>query len=77
MLDFESQEDSLLFVWDDSGDGAEEPQISVVRNPEDEGQLQIVMGSQVMATLRGNSLLEAADISLIPLSTAQGLGFLG
>ena len=77
IMDFEGSDDSLLFVWDDTTPDADVPEISVEVNPENTGQVQIFMGGQIIATLRSDSMIDAADISLIPLSSAQTLGLTG
>lgn len=74
ILDYEPQEDSLLFVWDDSAEEADEPEVRLTPDPENEGQLQVWMGDQIVAQIAGNDPLEDANIALIPLSAMEGLG---
>ncbi|MFC6636428.1 hypothetical protein [Sulfitobacter sediminilitoris] len=75
--DFEPEDDSLLFVWDDSDTEAEVPEIAVRPDPDHAGQLQVWMGDQVLAQVSGQSELSTADIALIPLSSAVTLGLAG
>lgn len=74
ILDYEPEEDSLLFVWDDTDEATDTPSVSVQADPENTGQLQVWMEDQMVAQVGGATDLDAADISLIPLSTAVALG---
>lgn len=71
--DFEPTSDSLLFVWDDSLDDVAVPKVTVEADPDHSGHLQVWMGSEVVARVSGETELQAADISLIPLSSAIAL----
>jgi Ca2+-binding RTX toxin-like protein len=73
IIDFEPEEDSLLFIWDDSNAQSEPPDVVVQADPENEGQLQVWMGDQIVAQVSGPSQLDMADISLISLSSAKAL----
>ncbi|MFK7838461.1 MAG: hypothetical protein AB8B60_19810 [Sulfitobacter sp.] len=68
--DFEAEDDSLLFIWDDSTGESEPPHINILADPENDGQLQVWLDDDVVAQVSGQSTLTEADISLIPLSSA-------
>jgi hypothetical protein len=74
VLDFAAQDDSLLFVWDDSVLGAYEPDVSVSSNPNTVGRFEVRMGENIIAQVQSDAPLTSSDISLIPLSSAQSLG---
>jgi len=69
VMDFDPQEDSLLLVWDDTASAAEAPDVSVAPDPENNDQMQVHVGDAIVALVNGRSLF-AADLSLIPLSSA-------
>ncbi|MBM1308953.1 hypothetical protein JQT66_02085 [Sulfitobacter mediterraneus] len=73
--DFESAEDALVLVWDDSDANVPEPQVHMQEDPEETGQLQVWMGDRVIAQVGGPAPLAEADLALIPLSVARDLGF--
>ena len=73
ITDFAPEDDSLLFIWDDSANATEPPKISIEADPEKAGELQVWMGDRVLAQVSGQSALTAAEIALIPLSSAQAL----
>lgn len=73
---FEPVDDTLLFVWDDTDPENEEPDVSVVADPENDGCLQVLMGDVVVANVEGTEPLSTADISLIPLSSAFASGLI-
>ena len=74
--EFEAEQETLLFVWDDSEAGSGAPSVTLQPDPLDEGHLQILMEGEIIADVSGNAdTLSAADISLIPLSSARVLGF--
>jgi len=75
ILDFETAEDSLLFVWDDTS-GEEEPEVSVGPDPDNSTLLQVRVGDVVIATVNGGSAINASDISLVPLTTAAATGLI-
>ena len=74
--DFSATEDTLLFVWDDSDEDSEEPDVTLVADPDNAGQMQVRMGNEVVAQVAGSSALSEADIALIPLSVAASNGLL-
>lgn len=76
IMDFTPNDDSLVFIWDDSAPDAEPPEVSIVTDPENPGDLQIMMGDMVVAHVTGDTPLDIADISLIPLSSAYSTGLL-
>lgn len=74
--EFEAEQETLLFVWDDSEAGSGAPSVTLQPDPLDEGHLQILMEGEIIADVSGNAdTLSEADISLIPLSSARVLGF--
>lgn len=73
--DFSPGEDSLVFVWDDSDTSLREPAVDLLPDPDHRGQLQVRLGDRIIAQVCGNEPLDAVDIALIPLSSAQALGF--
>ncbi len=73
ITDFDPDDDSLLFVWDDSVEGSEPPPVAVSSDPDMDGQLQVWLGEAIVAQVSGQSSLTAADIALIPLSSALAL----
>lgn len=73
--DFSPGEDSLVFVWDDSDTSLREPAVDLLPDPDHSGQLQVRLGDRIIAQVCGNEPLDAVDIALIPLSSAQALGF--
>lgn len=76
IMDFAPNDDSLLFVWDDSGEDAEAPEVSMVTDPENAGRVQVMMGDVVVANVASDAPLDLVDISLIPLSSAFATGLL-
>ncbi|MEP5728671.1 MAG: hypothetical protein ABJL67_04775 [Sulfitobacter sp.] len=70
ITDFEPEDDSLLFVWDDSDADSEPPLVSIQPDPDNEGQLQVWLQDDMVAQISGQEDLSEADISLIPLSSA-------
>lgn len=73
---FEPEDDTLLFVWDDTDLEHEEPDVSVVTDPDNEGWLRVMVGDVVVANVEGTEPLDAAEISLIPLSSAFSSGLI-
>ena len=75
ILDYAPEDDSLMFVWDDSA-GAAAPALDILPNPEDPTQLQISSEGTLIARVTGTTTLTQLDIALIPLSSATGLTLL-
>ncbi len=73
ITDFAPEEDSLLFVWDDSTGQDEPPMVTVTADPQALGQLQVCLEDKVIAKVSGPGALEEVDISMIPMSSAQAL----
>ena len=71
--DFTAEEDSLLFVWDDAPEGSTAPEVQVLADPGNAGQLQVWLGEEVVAQVRGGQMLDTAEIALVPLSAAKAL----
>jgi len=76
VMDYVAEDDALMLVWDDRVEGSVPPVISVVPDPENDGQMQILMGDTVIARVVGNTSLAAADISLVALSSAFSAGLI-
>lgn len=77
ITDFTPEDDSLLLVWDDTIDEIEPDAVSLQVDPDNAGQLQVLMGDRVMAQVSGDVPLNAADLAMIPLSSAQALHLVG
>jgi Ca2+-binding RTX toxin-like protein len=73
ILDYASEDDSLVLVWDDSAIGSVEPQITLIADPDTFNQTLILMDGTVVATVNGSDLLPG-DIALMPFSTASLVG---
>jgi Ca2+-binding RTX toxin-like protein len=75
--DYVAKDDSLLFVWDDSKTDSEEPQITVEPDPDNPDQTLVRMDGTVVACVKSPDVLNASDISIVPLSSAifAGLAF--
>ncbi len=72
ILDYSADDDSIVLVWDDSGEQGE-PQITLSADPDDINQTLVMLDGAVVATVNGTDLLPG-DIALIPLSTATQFG---
>lgn len=73
ITDFAPDEDTLLFVWDDTEGQEEPPMVTVTTDPAASGHLQVCLEDEIIASVSGPEALADADISMIPLSTAQEL----
>lgn len=73
VTDFVPQDDSLVFIWDDTGGAEDAPEIAMQSDPENAGHLQILIGDQVVAQISGPDALEDAEIAMIPQSSAQAM----
>lgn len=74
VLDYEAHTESLMLVWDDTSDGAEEPTVDVAPNPDDPEVINVSMNGENVAEIYGDSNLSVADLTLIPLSSAMAIG---
>ncbi|QUJ76504.1 calcium-binding protein [Sulfitobacter albidus] len=72
ILDYIPGEDSVVLIWDDSDDTSEEPTVNLTGDPENAGRTLVLLDGAVVASVVGTDL-SAADIALIPQSTAEGL----
>ena len=74
ITDYHAQDDSLLFVWDDSAAGGAEPPLAILPDPDLPGQSLVMLDDIIVARVAGDSVA-LDDIALIPLSAAFNLGF--
>lgn len=74
ITDFEPSEDALVVVWDDSGAPDDQPEVQLLADPFNAGQLQLCVGTNVMALVSGAAPVTGADVRTMPLSTARVLG---
>lgn len=74
VLDYESKTESLMLVWDDTHDGASEPDVGVAPDPDDPEVMQVSMNGENVAEVYGDAELSVADLTLIPLSSAMVIG---
>lgn len=73
IMDYAAEDDSLVLVWDDSGDTSVEPQITLGPDPDVDNQTLVMLDGTLVATVNGSTLLPS-DIALVPLSSATQLG---
>ncbi len=73
ITDFTPEEESLVFVWDDRAVSEPPQEVTVELDPDKDGELQVWMGSEVLAQVQGQTALKSADIAFIPLSSAEAL----
>lgn len=76
IVEFVPGDDTLLFVWDDSDVDSEAPEISIEPDPDNPGHLIIMMGDVIVANVAGQTPLDVAEISVIPLSSAFASGLI-
>jgi hypothetical protein len=74
VLDYDARSDSLMLVWDDLADGAEEPAVRVEKDPFDADVMHVLMNDKSVAEIYGDPDLTSADITMIPLSSALIVG---
>lgn len=74
VFDYEANSESLLLVWDDMATAAEEPQVDVSADPYDDEVMHVMMNNKSVAEVYGDPELTAADVTLIPLSSALIVG---
>ena len=74
ITDYHAQDDSLLFVWDDSAAAGAEPPLAILPDPDLPGQSLVMLDNIIVARVAGDSVA-LDDIALIPLSAAFNLGF--
>ncbi|MEM9575423.1 MAG: hypothetical protein AAF999_00275 [Pseudomonadota bacterium] len=73
-IDYESGTESLMLVWDDLAEGADEPEVRVEHDPDNEEVMHIVMNDYSIAEVHGDPDLSAEDVTVIPLSSALIVG---
>lgn len=71
--DFDPDQDTLLFVWDDSEGADAAPEVAIETDPDDPSRLQVLLGDALIAKVSGKVSLAQADVALMPLSSAQAL----
>lgn len=74
VVDFASQEDDLLLIWDDSLESTTEPEIGLNIDPDTPDETQILMGDMIVARIGDGLLITMQDIALMPLSSAVNAG---
>ncbi|WP_300011814.1 hypothetical protein [uncultured Roseobacter sp.] len=74
ILDYQAQTESLMLVWDDTHEGAAEPDVDVAPDPDDPEVMQVSMNGENVAEVYGDAELSVADLTLIPLSSAMVIG---
>ncbi len=74
VLDYDAETESLILVWDDLAEGANEPEVSVEEDPFDEDVRQVMMNGKSVAEVYGDPNLNTADITVMPLSSALIVG---
>ena len=70
---YDPDEDDLVLVWDDSS--GPEPGIHLARDDADPALTNVVMGDVIVAQVRTKDDRLPDHISIVPLSTAQSLGW--
>jgi hypothetical protein len=73
---FSVAEDSLLFIWDDTAPNSAEPRVTLMPDPDNAGQFQVVMEDQIIAQVSGDEDLGDTDFALIALSDAGTIGLI-
>jgi Ca2+-binding RTX toxin-like protein len=73
IMDYDAEDDTLLFVWDDSAEANAEPSLSILPDPLQPGQTLVMLDEAIIARVAGDNVL-LSDISLVPLSAAFDLG---
>ncbi len=74
MIEYEAEKESLMLVWDDLADGADEPEVRVEHDPDDAEVMHVVMNDYSIAEVHGDPNLSAQDVTVIPLSSALIVG---
>lgn len=74
VLDYENEKDSLMLVWDDLVDGAQEPDVDVAHDPYDNEVMHVLMNGKSVAEVYGDPELTVSDVTIIPLSSALIVG---
>jgi hypothetical protein len=74
VFDYEAATESLVLIWDDIDAGADEPDVRVEQDPFDDEVMHILMNGKSVAEVYGDPNLTAADVTMIPLSSALIVG---
>ncbi|KKN73676.1 hypothetical protein LCGC14_0397890, partial [marine sediment metagenome] len=72
IMDYHAEDDSLLFVWDDSTATGTEPPLSILPDPDQPNQTLVLLDDIIVARVAGDCVA-LEDIALIPLSAALAL----
>ena len=67
-MDYDTNEDSLVLVWDDISDP--DPEIDVIEDEDNPDLAHVMLNGRVLADINGGGGLTASDIILVPQSTA-------
>lgn len=74
VISYRAETESLMLVWDDMATSAKEPDVDVAPDPDDEDVMHVLMNDRSVAEVYGDPDLTAADVTLIPLSSALIVG---
>lgn len=75
VVDYTASQDQLMLVWDDLSGSSADPVVEVSDDPFDPEIKHITMNGRHMAEVYGDPELTAADVAVIPLSSALIAGF--
>lgn len=73
-INYHPDTERLMLVWDDLVDGATEPDVRVEHDLFDPDAMHVVMNDYSIAEIHGDPDLSAADLTVIPLSSALIVG---
>ncbi|MEP2028743.1 MAG: hypothetical protein ABJI96_08565 [Paracoccaceae bacterium] len=68
VMDLDTDEDSLVLVWDDEAD--QHPEIEVVEDEQNPEMARVLLNGRVLADVKWGRCFTASDIILVPQSTA-------
>lgn len=74
VLDYQHSEESLMLVWDDLETDAPPPEVDVASDPFDDEVKHVLMNGKSVAEVYGDPNMTAADVTVIPLSSALIVG---
>lgn len=75
IMDYESFDDSVVLIWDDTDPGKAEPEVTLSDDPENDAVTLILMDGIAVASVNSGDML-VDDIVVVPLSTAEAGGFM-
>lgn len=73
-MDYDATRDSLVLVWDDTDASATEPEVTVAPDGHDPEVMHVMMNGESVAEVYGDTGLSAADLTVVPLSSAMIVG---